>query len=181
MDSLFDRDRIEAVLQSIADNLEGDWLLIGGALVALWLEPRRTTEDLDLIAVSGSMEQRLGLMGFTETLDLPVEAVNSAADFFVHTISGWRSETELLLTGSRGRILRPTPTLFLLLKVRRLSEQDLNDCWALLSVVRAQGLTLDATRVTSALRVLPQASDEALNTRREELLGFLDGLGTKNR
>jgi predicted nucleotidyltransferase len=172
---LFDRQRIHSVLQAIVEGLDGDWLLVGGALVSLWLEPRRTTEDLDLIAVSGSMEQRLALLSFTESLDLPVEAVNSAADFFVHSIEGWRSETEVLMKGKRGRILRPTPTLFLLLKMRRLSEQDLEDCVAVVSAVKNKELRLDAPRLTAALAALAGSQDAALNGRREKLLSLIQG------
>jgi hypothetical protein len=37
----FDRAAIERVVSAIADELEGDWLLVGGALVALWLQRSR--------------------------------------------------------------------------------------------------------------------------------------------
>ncbi|MCC6129764.1 MAG: hypothetical protein IT186_07525 [Acidobacteria bacterium] len=171
----FDRDRIASFLRAIADGLDGDWLLIGGALVALWLEPRRTTEDLDLVPVSGSREQRLALMSFTEELDLPVEAVNTAADFFLNAIDGWKAETELLIAGSRGRILRPTPTLFILLKMRRLSEQDLADCASAIRAARERGLLLDLPRLTRAIVTLPQTADPHLRKRREALLCLLAG------
>ena len=49
MPQQFDRAAIDRVVSAIADELEGDWLLVGGALVALWLEPRRVTEDIDVI------------------------------------------------------------------------------------------------------------------------------------
>ncbi len=72
----------------------GEWLLVGGALVSVWVEPRRVTEDIDLIGLTGAPDERLALMDAVFSLGLPVEAVNSAADFFVHRISGWRDEIE---------------------------------------------------------------------------------------
>jgi len=49
----FDREQIRKIVHEIGERLEGDWLLIGGALVALWLESERTTEDLDAVSIRG--------------------------------------------------------------------------------------------------------------------------------
>lgn len=168
-----DRERIEALLNAAADKLEGDWLLVGGALVALWLEPRRVTEDVDLIGLGGSAAERLALMELAHEEGLPVEAVNSAADFFVFRTPGWREELSLFRTGARARIFRPSPTLFLLLKLGRLSEQDLEDCLLLLEKVRSDSLTLDVERVLDALDALPRA-EGALDQRRSHLRAELE-------
>jgi hypothetical protein len=165
----FDRARVEALVQAIADQLEGDWLLIGGALVALWLEPDRTTQDIDLIGMRGEPSERYALLDFAARSGLPIESINSAADFFVQRIPGWREMVEVLRVGARGRILRPTTTLFLLLKMGRLSERDLADCLA--AIEQADG-GLDRERVRGALAVLPPA-DEAGAKRRANLLAAL--------
>ena len=52
------RQRIDEILATAAGRLQGEWLLVGGALVALWLEPRRVAEDIDLVSLSGSSDQR---------------------------------------------------------------------------------------------------------------------------
>lgn len=164
-----DRERLEALLSAMAERLNGDWLLVGGALAALWLdEPGRTTEDVDLVGLSGASEGRLALMQFAQEMGLPIEAVNSAADFFVRRIPGWQEEIEIFRTGPTSRIYRPTPTLFLLLKIDRLSEQDLGDCLATIEKARGAGLRLDAARVLSALDTL-EPSDAALEERRRWL------------
>jgi hypothetical protein len=164
-----DRERLEALLSAMAERLHGDWLLVGGALAALWLdEPSRTTEDVDLVGLSGVPEERLALMQFAEEMGLPIEAVNSAADFFVRRIPGWQEEIEVFRTGPKSRIYRPTPTLFLLLKIDRLSEQDLGDCLATIEKTRSARLRLDLERVLSALDALPP-SDAALEERRRWL------------
>ena len=92
---MLDRDRLEELLQAMAERLEGDWLLVGGALVALWLEPRRITEDIDIVGLGGTQGERLSLMEFAESQGLPIETVNSAVDFFVQRIPGWRNVVEI--------------------------------------------------------------------------------------
>lgn len=167
----FDRARIAALIQAVADELEGDYLLIGGALVALWLEPDRTTENLDLIGMRGEPSERYALLDFAARRGLPIESINSAADFFVQRIPGWREQVEVLRPGARGRILRPTHTLFLLLKIGRLSERDLADCLAAVAAA-GSGVALDRARVKAALAALPPA-DAAGTERRARLLAAL--------
>ncbi|MBI4703232.1 MAG: hypothetical protein HY744_19115 [Deltaproteobacteria bacterium] len=120
-----DRNAIGAVVRAVADRLEGEWLLVGGAFVALCYRPERETEDMDIFALDGAGAARLELLQLAADLGLPVESLNSAADFFVQRIAGWRSQTEPLTSGARGRVLRPPPPLFLLTKLARLSEQAL--------------------------------------------------------
>jgi hypothetical protein len=163
------QERIDEVLATAADRLEGDWLLVGGALVALWLEPRRVTEDIDLVSITGSSDQRHELMRLAADAGLPIEAVNSAADFFVRRIPGWQQEIVPFRSGTGATIYRPTPTLFLLLKVGRLSDQDFADCQALLARARVEGLALDAGRVLAALDDLPVTTEPTIPTRREAL------------
>ena len=164
-----DRRRIETVVQAVADRLDGDWLLVGGALVALWFEPGRTTEDVDLVGIGGGAERRLELLGLASDLGLPVEALNSAADFFVERVPGWRDEVEVLRRGKRGTVYRPTPTLFLILKAGRLSDRDLLDCEGLLDKAAAESLPVDVSRVRAALDAQTPAEDEDLARRRARL------------
>lgn len=174
MKAEFDLAAIERVVAAIADGLEGDWLLVGGALAALWLEPRRVTEDIDVIGLGDRPGARLQLMELVASLGLPIESVNSAADFFVQRIDGWERELEVFRTGARGRILRPTPTLFLLLKLRRLSERDLDDCLAAIRHARREGLPLGVARIRGELLSLPPAQEDALAGRRSRLLTALE-------
>ena len=104
-------------MTAVCERLDGEWLLLGGALVALWLEPRRVTEDVDLIGLRGTADERYALMELATELGLPVEAVNSAADFFVRRIPDWRAELVELRRGAGATVYRPSVTLFLLLKL----------------------------------------------------------------
>ena len=169
MDEGLDRARLERFLGEIVDRLEGDWLLLGGALVALWLDPDRCTEDIDLVSMGERPSDRYQLLGIAEELGLPFEALNSAADFLVRKIPDWRQQTEPMTRGRSARIFRPTPTLFLLLKLRRLSEQDLQDCLHLLRLVGEEGLDLDRDRVLRALDDLDHVEEPALRERRGQL------------
>jgi len=168
-----DRERIQKAVHAVADRLGGDWLLVGGALVALWIQSRRTTEDVDLVPLGGVESPRHALLNFTHELGLPIEALNSAADFFVERIAGWRDEIEVLHRGTRGTIYRPSPTLFLLLKIGRLSARDFADCDALLSKARAESLLIDTARVRQVLDALPPAEQRATAARRTRLRALL--------
>jgi hypothetical protein len=163
------RERLERLLGAMVENLHGDWLLVGGALVALWLEPRRVTEDIDLVGLGSSPDDRLDLMRFADAMGLPIEAVNSAADYFVRRIPGWNEELELFRTGRQARIFRPSATLFLLLKMERLSDQDLFDCLAMMSLVRKDGLAIDIVTIIAALDNLTDTADASVLSRRATL------------
>jgi hypothetical protein len=165
----FDRARIAALLDSAGRELRGAWLLIGGAAAASWFSPSRTTEDLDLIGLGGTQGERFAVMQLAEGAGLPVEAVNSAADFFVRKIADWRDHLVELHRGPSALIYRPDATLFLLLKIGRLSETDLEDCLALLEHLRSVPEPMDAARLRSAIDTLPETSDAALAVRRARL------------
>lgn len=171
-----DRRRLEEVVHALGDRLVGEWMLLGGAAVALWIEPRRTTEDIDVIGFGGTAQERRSLMELAVELGLPVEALNSAADFFLFRVPDWREHAEPLFRGARSVVYRPSPTLFLLLKIGRLTSEDLSDCLALLAKVRREGLLLDAERVLAALGSLPESQDPSLLDRRSRLRGELEGL-----
>jgi hypothetical protein len=168
-----DQQTINGLLDQLGKLLNGEWLLVGGALVSIWVEPRRITQDIDLIGLTGASSERLDLMDAAFSLGLPIEAVNSAADYFVHRIPGWRDEIEVLRQYSQCMMYRPTPTLFVWLKMGRLSEQDLQDCIAVISKARAEHLRLDERRLLEAMHQLPETDDANLLRRREGLRGEL--------
>ena len=171
----FDRTRTEQFLQLAADRLDGEWLLIGGGAAAAWFAAGRTTEDLDLIGLANTQDERYALMELATEAGLPVEAVNSAGGFFVRRIPDWKAHLVVLLRGGRATIYRPDATLFLLLKISRLSEVDLGDCLALLGHAEQTGEPVDVARVRAELAALPATDDVALRERRARLMQQLDG------
>lgn len=167
------RTEIEAFLAAAAAALDGEWLLVGGAAAAVWFLDERVTADVDLIGLAGTADERFALMDLAAERGLPIEAVNSAADFFLRRIPGWRAEIEVLRAGPRATIYRPSPTLFLLLKCGRLSERDLADCQALLAFAEAHDLRVDRARVAAVLDALAPTADRALAGRRAALRSAL--------
>jgi len=173
-----DQKRLAEIVSALADRVEGDWLLVGGAAAALWFAPRRTTQDLDIVAFDDAPSRRMALFDAMVELSLPIEAVNSAADFFVKRIEGWRDHVELLRAGARGNVYRPDATLFLLSKIGRLSQTDLADCLALLRLVRRDRLLLDVTRLIAAIERLtpPDAEGAPVVERRARLMRAIERL-----
>lgn len=171
---LLDRARIEELLRLASEQLEGEWLLVGGAAAAAWFSVARTTEDVDLMGLGGTPSERLALMELASRVGLPVETVNSAADFFVRRIAGWRDEIVPLVRGPQATIYRPSATLFLLLKLERLTPVDLDDCVALLEHCAATGEPVDRERVLGRLASLARG-DTAQQARRDSLAELLRG------
>jgi hypothetical protein len=171
----FDRSRIQALLQTAGERLAGEWLVIGGAAAAAWFSPSRTTEDIDLISLAGTQEARLALMELAADASIPIEAVNSAADFFVRRIAGWRDQLVELIRGSSAVIYRPSATLFLLLKLERLSEADLDDCLMMILHCAQTGESFEVERVVARLDALPSKDDLQLSQRRARLRDALVG------
>lgn len=169
----FDRARIQALLELAGERLTGEWLLIGGAAAAAWFAPVRTTEDLDLIGLGGSLAERLALMDLAASAAIPIEAVNSAADFFIRRIEDWREQLVLLHRGASATVYRPSATLFLLLKLGRLSAVDLDDCLALLEHCKTSGEAIDRARVCAHLDARPPTQDASLVGRRARLRAAL--------
>lgn len=168
------RERIRELVDAAGEELDGDWVLVGGALATLWFLPDRATEDIDLISVLEGPDWRYQLMDFALAHGVPLEAVNSAADFFLRRFPDWRDQLEILHAGAHARILRPTPTLFLLLKAGRMSEADLGDCLALLNLATRTGLSVDRVRVRDHLRSLAEPESTAASERRKVLHAALE-------
>ena len=133
---VLDRVRLDQLLEAACAVLAGDWVLLGGAVAALCFSPHRVTEDIDLVPLGGADSRRYELMDFALAQGLPLEAVNSAADFFLRREEGFVADLELLREGALGRIFRPSPTLFLVLKSTRMTESDLADCLAQVASAR---------------------------------------------
>ncbi len=177
-----DRARLDRILAAACEQLQGDWVLLGGAVAALCFSPDRVTEDIDIVPLDasgvGADARRYELMDFALAQGLPVEAVNSAADFFLRREPSFAEELEVLRVGTRGRILRPTPTLYLVLKCGRMSESDLSDCLAQIGAARREGIPLDVPRVLARLDVANRGeTGTAARERRERLHQALSQAG----
>lgn len=100
-------------LDLVTDEITGDWLVVGGALLGLLEKQERITMDIDICPI-GEMtnDLRLELMNLAAKCGLPVEAINPAADFFIKQIPHWKTSIVLLKKGQRGAIYRPSIELY---------------------------------------------------------------------
>lgn len=121
---------LKKFLRRAPQSLQGEWVLLGGALLpALGVETRVTT-DIDLVPLSevaSNSKSTLALMDLALSLELSVEAVNSAAGYFLSKIKDHKKDLVLLSEAKDWRLYRPNFSLYLRLKAARLSESDLMD------------------------------------------------------
>ncbi len=160
------------LVAAAGEGLSGGWILVGGALLLYLGASARATQDIDLVPM-GEMSNReqLKLFALAEGLGLPPEAVNSAAGYFLHKLKDFKSSLELLHEGSKARIFRPNATLYLRLKLSRLSESDLSDCLAMLKWAAAQGEVIEPKFIKEGLpKALREASADPERLARLEVL-----------
>jgi hypothetical protein len=120
---------LKRVVDKVSDQIAGDWLIIGGTVLPLVGIDYRVTVDVDLVSFLGADNQSLlDLMNIASELKLPVETINQAGAFFLQKIPRWQEKVVLVQAGKKGRVFRPNLHLFFELKLKRLSETDLQDC-----------------------------------------------------
>ena len=137
-----------------ADALCGEWVIMGGAVLPLLGIEDRVTWDIDVAGPpDAKLDQALVLMEIAERLGLPIEAINQAGAFFLHRIDGWHDGLVPLHAGKSAAILRPDATLFVRLKLDRLTESDLADCVAMLGAARRLGEPVRGRQLAAAIDV----------------------------
>ena len=124
--------KISKILDYLCQNVGGDWLLVGGALVQIELNAERATEDIDLALISHptkseAVAQNELFQYSMKQLQIGPESINLAVTPFLNGFLNWQSECKVLKSGSNGIIYRPNLTLFIALKLGRASAIDLKD------------------------------------------------------
>ena len=122
-----DRNLLDRFLDLAVDRLDGDWVILGGMVLPLVGIQHRVTLDIDVAGPEGN-RQTLELLEIAQSIGLPPEAVNQAAAFFLHRIPGWGQHLVPVRRGLRAVFHRPAATLYVLLKLARLTATDLQDC-----------------------------------------------------
>lgn len=127
-----DTAKIHKVLDRLCQNIGGDWLLVGGALVQIEMDGGRATEDIDLAFMGHSSKSVTSLQNelfqfSMQELEIGPESLNLAVSFFLDQIPNWQKECQILVSGSVGNVFRPSLTLFIALKLNRASTIDLQD------------------------------------------------------
>lgn len=113
----------------VTEELEGDWVVIGGSMLALVNANARVTADIDMCCMDElTNEKRILLMNLAQQAGLSIESINPAADFFLKQIPHWKSALVLLKAGQKGNLYRPSLELYIDLKLRRYTAVDVEDC-----------------------------------------------------
>jgi len=164
---------IKNVIQKICDRLTGDWILIGGAVLPLLNASDRYTQDIDLVGPKSSIQtETLALMQIAEEEGLPIEAINQAASYFFYKIEGWEKELKLIQKGKKANVYRPTATLYILLKLSRFTESDLEDCLKMIQYAKTIKEKIDQNKIKTAIQKRLQVEQEQSKIGR--LKKFLD-------
>jgi hypothetical protein len=121
---------IKIFIQKALDELEGNWVIIGGTVLTLLGIEDRVTVDIDMISLSpkNSNEKTLKLMEIAELIGLPVETINQSGEYYLHKIPDFKKELVLFAESKKCKIYRPNAYLFFYLKISRLTETDCSDC-----------------------------------------------------
>ncbi|HEY1079697.1 MAG TPA: hypothetical protein VGE46_06350 [Bdellovibrio sp.] len=140
-------------VNSVADTMEGDWVLVGGALIAILLPGTRVTADIDLCPIGElTNERRIELMRLAQASGLSLEAINPSADFFLRQIPNWKSSLVIFKAGKKGNLYRPSLDLYIQMKCSRLSESDLSDCLAFIEWHKTQNIIYDKAIIENLLK-----------------------------
>jgi hypothetical protein len=147
------RFQIITAIDSAGDFLEGDWLLLGGALLPAVGVDVRSTVDVDLVCLKrGGAEQTLRLMKLAESLGSPIESVNQAAAHFLDKTGYSRKDLIELSRGKTAVLFRPSVRLYWKLKIPRLTESDLSDCQHYFRFCRGNGDDINGEELRDLVR-----------------------------
>lgn len=144
-------------------NLQGDWVVLGGALLHLLGRHVRTTTDIDLVPLlrdggKTANAQLAQSFDLAESLQVPIESINSAALHFLKKIPRFEKELVLMHTWKTGRMFRPNLYLYFQLKLARLSESDELDCVEILKLELPEATEPELKRILKEMRSLKKKS-----------------------
>ncbi len=167
-----DQKLLKRFLKEAGGFLEGDWMLIGGTVLPSLGIDHRSTTDIDLIGMTPAQQtQTLKLMELAERLGLPVETINQAGAYFLSKFKDVAKHRVVLHKGSSATIYRPDATLFILLKLKRISDSDLSDCLQMLKHARKTKEAVDIKRLErEAQLAIKQIEDAPRKTKNLEML-----------
>lgn len=100
---MIQKSQYDLFLNNVINELDGDWVLIGGSLLIIAGASKRPTADIDLCPIGElNNEKRIALMEIAKKSQLPIEAINPSADFFLRQIPNWKSSLSILISGNKG-------------------------------------------------------------------------------
>ena len=147
------RVQYDEFLKNILEEINSDWVIIGGSLLAIINASDRSTADIDICPLNEmTNEHRLLLMNLAVKSGLPIEAINPSADFFLRQIPNWKASLILFKAGKKGNIFRPSLELYLKLKLNRCSDTDIEDCISFISWHKKSSLEINSENIKHILK-----------------------------
>jgi len=176
LENIINGKLLERFIKLAGDRMDGDWIIIGGTVLPLLGLNFRVTVDIDFVPVKDSDHaQTIKIMEIADELGLPVETINQAGAFFLTKISEFQKHLILIKKGKTAKIFRPDVTLFLLLKMKRLTESDLSDCLAYLKYCKNHNEKLEQTLVQESIKEIEkQQHDKEYHERMNKLKEAVD-------
>lgn len=163
------QEQYKIFLESMIRELEGDWVLIGGSLLAVINAESRSTSDIDLCSIDElSNEKRISLMKLAEQAGLSIESINPAADYFLKQIPNWKNSLVILQSGLKGNLYRPSLELYISLKLARATDTDIKDCISFLKWHLKNNINFDQEKIKQTL-----SEKQESNPKINEILGLL--------
>lgn len=146
-------EQYQKFLKNVVNNLEGDWVLIGGSLLYVLGASQRVTSDIDLCPIHElTNEKRLALMDLALKSGLSIESINPAADFFLNQIPNWKQSLVLVEQGEKGALFRPSLELYFQLKLSRATTTDIQDCISFLNWHIENNLSFDKSKLIDTIK-----------------------------
>jgi len=165
----FSKEIVEIFIDRAGKELAGDWVLLGGSLSLLLGITSRVTHDIDIVGPKDARQSdTLKLMQIALDLALPVESINQAAAFFLFKVSNWQNQIVLIHKGAHARIFRPNATLFIQLKIARMSESDSEDILGMIAFAAAEDESIDTPHLISLIEQLAHATENTAIVQRLE-------------
>ncbi len=175
--TVISKELLDQFFEIASEKLAGEWILVGGSVLPYLGRSIRSTVDIDLATkLLRAGEYQLELMEIAESLSLPVEAVNTAAEFFIRKIPGFESQLVQLYSKGDFCVYRPNVNLFIQLKLPRLSESDLEDTLEFLKFAGEIKEYIDGSLLKKLISNELQKGDHRMN-RLKSLLEALSAVG----
>jgi len=168
---------LKKFLRIASEELTGEWVLIGGTVLpALGIDYRATT-DIDFICLEENQRRDLlKLMHIAEKLG----SINQAGAYFLEKISDYKNNLVLLQKTNKLKIYRPNITLYIQLKIARMSEADLSDCLQMLQYTKNNHEKYSVAKLEKIVSSEVQKTDNhAKVLRLKELLRVVEFSMTK--
>lgn len=146
-------------------SLTGEWVIMGGAVLHLLNINERITLDIDLARKTGQTDETLALLKITDKLKLPLSSINQAGAFFLRQISDWEMKLIVCAENKKCRILRPNGTLYLQLKIKRMSESDQQDCLQMIKYCKKHQEELDISLLKKEITLALKSADPEVEKR----------------